>query len=180
MRISKTVMSVLLLVLVTSCTSKTSTPKEYLNQNKISRETYLRDKSILKNTINFYIDSIDTTRKPKPKRERLSIEIDTIFYGSGGKIAFLCLSNNKNPYVIANRDSIQFIGECFIALKSEKDGVIKIVKKLKYRVTTSEIPNEISKNLRDMYLKKMGYIDKRYNINDIRFWDSDVWKQDYN
>ena len=171
----KIILVIMFLVLISSCIEKTSTPKEYLNQSKVSQETYLRDVNTLKKVVGSYIDSTSAIRKPKPKSKILSIEIDTIFYGSEGKIAFLYLVENKNPYVINNKDSLQFVGGCFIALKN-KNNSIEIVDKLKYRVTTSEIPNKISRDLRKMYLREMGYIDDKYNINDNRFWESDVWK----
>lgn len=175
MKILKAISVIIFFAFVFSCVEKTSTSKEYLNQNKVLHETYLRDINTLKKVVSSYIDSTNAIRKPKPKSKIMSIEIDTIFYGSEGKIAFLYLVKNKNPYVVNNKDSIQFVGGCFIALKN-KNNSIEIVDKLKYRVTTSEIPNKISRNLRKMYLREMGYIDDKYNINDNRFWESDVWK----
>jgi hypothetical protein len=177
MKIFKTISIIILLLLfVSSCIEKTSTSKEYLNQNIVSQETYLKDVNTLKKVLVSYIDSTNAIRKPKPKSKILSIEIDTIFYGSEGKISFLYLTKNENPYVVNNKDSIQFVGGCFIALKNKKNNSIEIVDKLKYKVTTSEMPNKISRDLRMMYLREIGYIEGKYNINDNRFWDSDVWK----
>lgn len=176
MKVFKTITIIVFSVFVTSCLEKTSTPKEYLNQNKVLKQNYTKDVTILRKTVGFYIDSTRATRSPKSKSKLLSVEIDTIFYGSEGKIAFLYLSKNKNPYVTNNKDSIQFEGGCFIALKEKKNNSIKLIDKLKYGVTTSEIPNKISEDLRTMYLREMNYIEGRYNINDMRFWESDVWK----
>jgi hypothetical protein len=175
MKILRVIMVFLLLAIVVSCIEKTSTSEEYLNKNKVSQETYLSDTNILQNVVASYIDSTNKIRKPKPKSKTLSIEIDTIFYGSNNKLALLYISKNKNPYVVANKDSLQFIGGCLIAIKDQNNS-IKIVDKLKYITTTSETSNEISRDLRLMYLREMGYIEGKYNINDNRFWESDVWK----
>lgn len=175
MRILREIMVFSLLVIVVSCVEKTSTSEEYLNKNRVSQEIYSNDKNTLRDAVASYIDSTNEARKPKPKSKILSIEIDTIFYGSNNKMALLYISKNKNPYVVENKDSIQFIGGCLIALKDQNNS-IKIVDKLKYITTTSEIPNKISRDLRLMYLREMGYIEGKYNINDNRFWESNVWK----
>lgn len=175
MRILREIMVFSLLVIVVSCVEKTSTSEEYLNKNRVSQEIYSNDKNTLRDVVASYIDSTNETRKPKPKSKILSIEIDTIFYGSNNKMALLYISKNKNPYVVENKDSIQFIGGCLIALKDQNNS-IKIMDKLKYITTTSEIPNKISRDLRLMYLREMGYIEGKYNINDNRFWESNVWK----
>lgn len=175
MRIFIEIMVYSLLVIVVSCVEKTSTSEEYLNKNRVSQEIYSNDKNTLRDVVASYIDSTNETRKPKPKSKILSIGIDTIFYGSNNKMALLYTSKNKNPYVVDNKGGIQFIGGCLIALKDQNNS-IKIVDKLKYITTTSKIPNKISRDLRLMYLREMGYIEGKYNINDNRFWESNVWK----
>ncbi|WP_340064450.1 hypothetical protein [Ascidiimonas aurantiaca] len=166
----------ILLFFISSCVQNTSTPEEYRNNSSIQKDIYANDVKSIKAALASYIDSVDATRKTKPKSKILSIEIDTIFYGPKDKITFLYLSKKKNPYVINNKDSLQYVGGCFIAKKINKDNSIKIIDELKYKITTSEIPNNMSRDLRIMYLREMGYIKGKYNINDNRFWESEVWE----
>ena len=166
----------ILLFFVSSCVQNTSTPEKYRNKSTVQKNVYVNDVESIKAVLASYLDSLDVTRKPKPKSKLLSIEIDTIFYGPKEKITFLYLSKKKNPYVINNKDSLQFIGGCIIAKKINKDNSIKIIDELKYKITTSEMSNNISRELRTMYLREMGYIKGRYNINDNRFWESKVWE----
>ena len=166
---------IIILLSTLSCINNTSTSKEYLNQNKVPKNVYLRDVNVLNKAVIAYIDSLNAKKKPKPRSKILSVKIDTIFYSPDDKIAFLYTTKSKNPYVINNKDSIQFAGGCLIALKNNSNS-IKIVDKLKYSITSSEISSKISRDLRLMYLREMGYIEGKYNINDNRFWDSDVWK----
>ena len=167
---------IIILLSTLSCVNNTSTSKEYLNQNKVSKDVYLRDVNVLNKVVIAYIDSVNAKKKPKPKSKIFSVKIDTIFYSpDDSKIALLYTTKSKNPYVINNKDSIQFAGGCLIALRNNSNA-IKIVDKLKYSVTSSEISSKISRDLRLMYLREMGYIEGKYNINDNRFWDSDIWK----
>lgn len=174
MKIIKIIFFLLFLTIIVSCINKTSTSKEYLNENKVSKETYFNDKNTLQNVVSSYITSANMQKKPKPKSEILSVEIDTIFYGPNSKIAFLYISKNKNPYASTNKDSLQYVGGCLIARKDSSNS-IKIIDKLKYITTTSEIPNKISRDLRLTYLRDIGYVEGKYNINDNRFWESKVW-----
>lgn len=171
------------LLFTVSCVKKTSTPKEYLNQNKVSEEVYFKDKRILKKAVITYMDSVNMIRKPKPKSKILSITIDSVFYNSNNKIVLLAIFKRHNPYVqLLNKpeyqNGIDYKGKCFIATKDTINGSIKIIDRLKYSTGSKESDGyqRVKNKLREIYFQEMNYIDKKYNINDTRFWSSKVWK----
>lgn len=164
----------LIFLSVFTCAEKSSTPEEFLNHNKTSQKEYNEDKENLESLIYIYMDSINSKKKIKSESNILSISIDTIFYGTNNKIAFLYLSKNKNPYEVSNKEGIQFVGGCFIGYKNS-DNTFDLIDRLKYRFTTSESSKDLSRGLRNIYLREKGYVKDEYNINDIRFWDSTVW-----
>ncbi len=179
---------ILIVFLISSSCSKTSTPKEFLYKTNIPTITYQRDVKKLTALTQSWLDSIRIVKEKKGvySSKTLEVVIDTIFYGTNNKIAYLVVNKSKNKYAktqdLKNKEGIQYNGECFIG---ERDSVHKtfiISKNLKYSVSSSDMDGYeyVLKTLREMYFREIGYIDKRYNINDIRFWDSDVWKQDYN
>ena len=170
------------LLLLNSCQGQTSTPDEFLNKNNISINSYKDDIRHLAGATIKYNDSVNKFRKPKPKSEILNVEIDTVFYGPKGKLTFLSIFKRRNPYVQSlkmkgNEEGIEFKGRCYLAVKDTVSNNIQIVKKLKYSAGSNELDayKRVKNKLREIYLREMDYIDGRYNINDTRFWNSNVW-----
>lgn len=159
------------LIFTISCEQKTSTPEEFINTNKVSKEVYEKDLSLLTDAIKVYYDSINNVVNPSYVTELLGAKIDTIFYGNDDKIVLLAILTKKNEY--AEKD-IQYVGECYIAYKRNK---IEILYQLKYSSTSTESLEEVSEMIRTIYLSEMNYIEGKYNINDTRFWDSSVWEE---
>lgn len=158
------------LIFAVSCAQKTSTPEEFINTNKVSKEVYEKDLSLLSDAIKVYYDSINNVVNPRYVTELLGAKIDTVFYGNDDKIVLLTILTKKNEY--AEKD-IQYAGECYIAYKRNK---IEILYQLKYSSTSTESLEKASEMIRRIYLREMNYIDGEYNINDTRFWDSRVWE----
>jgi hypothetical protein len=159
------------LIIIVSCIQKTSTPEEFININAVSKEVYKRDLSLLNNAIKVLYDSINKEVNPRYSTKVLFVEIDTVFYGNDDKIVFLALLTKENKYA---EKGIQYAGECYIAYKK---GQPKNIYKLKYSSTSSESSDDVLKMNRKIYLEEMNYIDGKYNINDTRFWDSNVWEE---
>lgn len=159
------------LIFTVSCAQKTSTPEEFINTNKVSKEVYEKDLSLLTDAIKVYYDSINSVVNPSYVTELLGAKIDTVFYGNDDKIVLLAILTKKNEY--AEKD-IQYAGECYIAYKKNK---IESLYQLKYSSTSTESLEEVSEMIRRIYLREMNYIEGKYNINDTRFWDSRVWEE---
>ncbi|KAF2519346.1 hypothetical protein E0W68_03075 [Flavobacterium salilacus subsp. salilacus] len=167
-----------ILLMLTSCFNKTSTPKEHLNDISIPKEQYLQDVEFLNRLVLFYSDSLNKKRVPKSQSKIIEVTIDTIFYSSNRKISFLAIKKNSNSYLEqmkSGKDNIQFVGECFIGYKNEINN-FNILKKLKYTVTSRNY-DDTSEKLRIIYLREMHYIDGKYNLNDRRFWTSSIWDE---
>ena len=168
-----------ILLILNSCNGQTSTPEEFLNSNKIDSKIYKNNRMTFKKSSLSYLDSLNNSKTPKPKSDILNINIDTVFYGPNGKVAILYILKKTNPYVeLVNQDNeggIQYSGGCLIGQKNGENS-FEIFKKLKYNVTSVENKKVVSNKLRIIYLRELGLMDNRYNINDIRFWDSNVWK----
>jgi len=158
----------ILIALTTSCTYKTSTPKQFINNNKVAKETYENDLVLLTDAIKAHYDSINSVINPSSVNKLLVVKIDTVFYSNDNKIVFLGLLTRENEH---SEKGIQYAGECFIAYK--KDNVENLYK-LKYSSTSTKSLEEVSEMIRMIYLREMNYIEGKYNINDNRFWESRV------
>lgn len=159
------------LIFIVSCVHKTSTPKEFINNYVIQKELYKKDLRLLGNVIEVHYDSINNSVNPHHVTKILDIKIDTIFYGDDNKIVFLALLTKKNEYA---KKGIQYAGECYIAYKKNE---IENLYQLKYSSTSTTSLKEVSQMIRENYLQEMNYIEGRYNINDTRFWNSNVWRE---
>lgn len=159
------------LVFTTSCAQKTSTPKKFMNVNNVPREIYDNDLVHLADIVKVHYDSINNVVNPQYKTNLLKIKIDTIFYGNDNKIVFLVLLEEENKYA---EKGIQYAGECYIGYKKNK---VENLYKLKNSSTSANSLLEVSGMIRKIYLREMNYMKEQYNINDIRFWNSYVWKE---
>ena len=176
--------TLILSMLLGSC-SKTSTPKEFINKKTVPLQIYKKDKKHLEKLTHYRLDSI---RIAKEKRgvyysKVIEVIVDTIFYGPNDKIVYLSIDKSTNKYAIIqnpyNKEGIDYDGYCYIGIKNSKNNSFNILKRLKYSVGSSDIGsyNTVRNSLRRRYLKKMNYIEGRYNINDTRFWNSNVWNK---
>ncbi len=179
------IISLIIAISFSSC-SKTSTPKEYLHQSRISFDEYKKDVRILEELTLARLDSIRDYRNEKGVYSAKSVKviIDTIFYeSSSNKIVYLCIKKIKNKYATIqdseNKEGIEYDGECYIGKKDITNNTFIILKNLKYSTSTPGIDgyHYALKALRLMYFREMNYIDKKYNINDTRFWDSIIWQE---
>ena len=77
-----------------------------------------------------------------------------------------------------NKDKISYSGESYIGFKEKKSDEKIITDRLKYGSSSDETDGfkRVKKSLRNTYPQELEYIDGRFNINDNRFWTSQVWK----
>jgi hypothetical protein len=184
MKLFKALFFILFLVMNFSCVKETSTPKKFLSKNNIQKEYYFNDvKSLQKITLR-YLDSVGRSTTPKSNIKNLNISIDTIFYGNDKKIVFLAISKTFNPYVKLRtgkeyQDGIDYYGNSFIGIKDKVNDSIKIIHKIKYSVESDESDGyiRVKNKLRKIYFREMNELKDRYNINDTRFWTSNIWEE---
>ena len=170
MKEMKNLTYLILLAFIASCKQNTSTPKEFRNTFKISKQVYEKDLELLTDALKFHYDSINSVANPRYVTNIISIRIDTVFYGYDNKIVFLALLTKKNDYA---EKGVQYAGECYIAYKRSR---IESLYQLKYSSTSTKSLEEVSEMIRKIYLGEMNYIEGRQNINDTRFWNSSVWE----
>lgn len=161
----------ILFIFIVSCAQKTSTPKEYMNINKVSKDIYRKDLYSLADALKFHYDSINSVVNTRNVTKLLNVKIDTIFYNNDNKIVFLAVLTKENDYA---KKGIQYSGECYIGYKKSN---IEDIYQLKYSSTSTKSLKEVSEMIRKTYLVEMNYIKGRHNINDTRFWDSYVWQE---
>jgi hypothetical protein len=142
---------------------------------KIEQSEYQADKKQLANLTKLRRDSVRTSSKT-PEGKTLEIYIDTVFYNKDNKIVFLSITKKENRFA-TNDDGISYSGECYIGTKDSESKKIKILDRLKYSSTSDENDGfeKVQKSNRKIYLTEMEFIDGRFNINDNRFWTSNVW-----
>ncbi len=160
-----------------SCAKKNGTSEEFRNQNKVTKGVYQKDIELFEEAIKTYYITVNEAKKTNQVINVLKVKIDTIFYGPSGKVVFLALLDKENKYIKKLNPNlkigIQYAGECYIGINT-KDS-LRIIDQLKYSVTSSENMEDVAKKLRITYLREMEYIQGRYNIDDNRFWESNVW-----
>ena len=182
MKLFKFLFLLLIVVVVISCECKSSTPLEFLNKKNISKAEYAKDIKNLKKVTLQYIDSIGKQKTPKSKVTNLDIFIDTVFYNSENKIVLLAITKRINPYVRLKtgddyKDGIDYYGNCFIGTKDSSSS--NIIYKLNQSVNSDESDGylRVKNKLRKIYLCEMNNAKNKYNINDTRFWSSNVWEE---
>lgn len=180
MIMKKNILLSMLVLTVLSC-GETTTPKDYIYNSRVDIpfKIYQQDVHNLRELLLLRFDSIRYAKVITGiyKSEYIETEVDTLLYGPSNKIVFLSVSTRKNKYVAEtqpnNPEGLDYVGECYIGNK--KDSTYTIFRALKYSTGSSQSYERVLKSLRKMYFKEMNYIEDRYNINDIRFWNSSVW-----
>lgn len=169
----------ILLVLTFLCSCKqTTTSKEFLNTYTVNPELYKKEKEILEVIARDYIDSIGNNITPPSPLKTIYFKIDTIFYNGQEKFALLYYRKVKHSIYIFNQDSTSYDGGCLIGTKvGENTDSLKILAELTISSSSENSSEWVINDNRSTYLRELKYVKGKYNINDIRFWESDVWEK---
>jgi len=184
-----------------------STDKENILAVQVSKSQYKKDSLNLvfciRNKItkhqNPYYTAVRVNEKLVYINDSLtSIYIDTIFYSSDLKrIAFLTIVNNdfveihkrllKSDSEYLNNSGVlpsngqEFNGNCFVAERNNKNNLFENISSFsRYSFNDPSSYKNVSKELRENCLsfeKESDKDSKTYNVNDKRFWSSEIWKQ---
>jgi len=111
------------------------------------------------------------------------INIDTIIYNDtfSRMAIFVIIKNPTNRQLMSDtRYNSYFVGTCYLGLK--KDNLIKL-SWYGLNFTNSSDRAELSKLMRKTYFCEISSANNsklgKYNLDDIRFWDSTVWVQKF-
>lgn len=161
----------ILLAVTVACGQGTSTPKKFINATAVSQETYHSDAVALANALQERYDSINSVANERQVVKILNIKTDTLFYGGGNRMVFLAILTKENKF---SENGMQYAGECYIGTRK---GGVEILGKLRYSATSTESAQKATDEIRSIYLGQMQSDEGEFNINDIRFWDSKVWRE---
>ena len=165
-----------LAILLAACS--TTTPKKYLNNVVVSSDVYTKDTIALKKEIyDFYaLENKIYEKKKTYKRKILRLQIDTLIYGKDHKFVALALFDDYNEsvkYINLNKEPVSYTAESVIGYK--KNDSIQMSSILVLSISSDKSRDVAKKGLRDEKFRMLPNKKGVYNINDIRFWDSNVW-----
>lgn len=178
-RVVKRVFLICVTLVLISC-HETNTPREFQNKTIVSKDIYQRDKEKLAAMLQENATSEKSLLPTSIFSIFLESYVDTIFYGPRGKMAFLGINKriNKNADLFPERypDMIEYIGTGFMVIRRGNDEY-ELINDINFRATRSSSYKNASKLIRKIQFNE-PMLDPhrvRYNINDIRFWDSGAW-----
>ena len=164
-----------------SCSVRNDTSNKYKNITKVSIDVYKSHKTILIDTIRFYITKKIKAYYPKENDSLTQIYIDTILYSpKKDRLAFFVITKNTNDKLLSkgNNNEFNYNATCFI---SDLNGVeLNNIKWLSaYSLRRYASLEESSERIRKIYFTEFKGGEGgvfRYNIDDIRFWDDpNIW-----
>lgn len=160
----------------------TDTPKEFLNHTTVDQSLYNKDCSKI----------IDQLRKSLLKREGFfhnsayfdstQLIIDSIVYSPNlKKVAFLVLIKNPTSRQLMpdKRYNWYYDASCYLGLRK---GDSITIKWMGPTFTNSYDEQAISNDIKEACFRTFVSDDSvyKYNLNDVRFWESPVWKKHFN
>jgi hypothetical protein len=185
--------------------SNNYTSKEYKSIVNVSKKQYSKDslslvsiiRDKIKNHQHPYYNSIRVNEKSEYINDSLTkIYIDSIFYNPDlSKLVFLVIVENENLklYKGVSKDEAysweksgnlpyegtHFNGNSFIAKRNRESEIVIISSFSRNSFTNSRTYEESSIALMNDCLNHRENNNKAtYNVDDKRFWDSDVWSSD--
>jgi hypothetical protein len=183
------------------------TSKEFKSIVHVSKERYSKDSlnlvlcikdKIIKHQDPYYI-AVRVNNKLNYINDSLTkIYIDTILYNSSLKrVVFLVIVYNDflkvhkallksdseylNDSGVLPIDGQEFNGRCFLAERKDKNNLFVSINSFsRYSFSDSNSFKNVSNNLREScfsFERESDSDSKTYNVNDIRFWESDIWSK---
>jgi hypothetical protein len=185
----KTIMLQVILVIVfaffCSCggTNKNDTSKEFLNHATIKREAYTKDSIELIQQLETYLIEKKDFFHNSAYSNSTQLIVDSIIYSPDfNKLAvFLIIKNAVHKQLIPSRTYYWYYdATCYLGIRQNDTINLNWIGP---SFTNSYDKNELSSIIRDSYLTNFAAKDSKglhsykYNLNDVRFWDSSIWKE---
>lgn len=169
----------------TGTREKIYTPKEFLNDAHISQANYSSDSVQLLNQLKSELENHKQSFYSKEYFDSTKLIIDTIIYNSTfDRLAVFILSKNPTyrQLVPDKNHDWYYDATCYLGLK-QRDTVL--LSWIGPNFSNSENPEELSEIIRDACFTAFARKDTtngglyKYNLNDKRFWDSPIWRKNF-
>lgn len=159
----------------------TDTPEEYLNNTTSSRNFYLKDSAEIINRLRELLLKHEDFFHSTAYYDSTELVIDTIIYSPNfKKLAFIVITKNPTNRQLMpdKRYSWYYDATCYLGIRQRDVLSLNWMGPI---FTNSYSQQEISNNIREACFKTFITDDSlyRYNLNDIRFWDSPIWKKNF-
>jgi len=176
----------LILVVCDFCTTQnTSTPKEYLNYNKVNSDIYSKDSTYIQKILYEMITNNIPPFTPKSFDVNTMVFVDTLLYSPDQRrLAIWVITKNSNSKLLYSKknDGYYYNGNCMYASRNEISNNWRIHERSFFELVFFSSPNEIIKELfhysfQDKVTFKRKDSFSTYNLNDIRFWTEITWEE---
>ena len=184
--ITSLIVLVIYLILV-SCRSDMSTPKEFENVVRVSDSTYTEDSLYFATQIMSLIEKKESAFYPESYSFTLQVYIDSILYSPDlTKSAFFVILKKPNNVIMGmeNTKGSHFDAKTFLAERNGGSGEWTLKWFRIMNINRYSNYNEISKLIRKRYFEDLRKINNedgqsryKYNLNDVRFWESSAWSK---
>lgn len=162
---------------------KKYTPKEFLNYAIAPRDIYIKDSTEIIKQLTLFLLKREDFFSNSAYFDSTQLMIDTILYSPDfNKLAtFIIIKNPTNRQLVPNmKYTWYYDGTCYLGTKQHDTLVLGW---LGPSFTNSFNKIELSAIIRDAYFTSYATRDTisafshKYNLNDMRFWSSIIWKQ---
>jgi hypothetical protein len=158
-----------------------TTPREYRNTNRVNHNLYLKDSveafSVLKLMLK---KNLHPFRPEKQFDSNTSIFLDSIIYSPDKlkMVVFVITKNSTNKLSEKEGKEPYFYNANYLFCSREtKDSSIKIYDYAAFNLVYYYSYNEIKKRLNEYCFLDLGQQkENKYNLDDLRFWQSDDFK----
>lgn len=156
---------------------KRFTPTKYLNNVSVPRNYYVKDSLQILDTLRYYLLEHKGFFYSKEYFDSTELIIDTIIHNSTLE-KFIVFIITKNPtYRQLDPDkstSWYYNATSFIGVRRNKDLTLAWVGP---NFSNAQNQFELSRIIRDAYFTELSDSDTTLNMNDVRFWKSNVWRK---
>lgn len=162
---------------------KKETPKEFLNHVEIKKEIYTNDSIEIVKQLKACLSEQKDFFHNSAYSDSTHLIIDSIIYSPGfNKLAvFLITKNPVHRQLVPERNyDWYYDATCYLGIRQNDTISLSWIGP---SFTNSYSKNELSNIIRDAYFTNFaskGSADLhsyKYNLNDVRFWDSSIWKE---
>lgn len=161
----------------------TDTPSAYLNNVVRRTADYQKDSDSIKVTLHGLLGKHDGPFYPKDYFDSTQLIIDTIIYNpSFDKLVVFVITKNPTYRQLAPDPKYRwyYCGYCFLGARKNDSIELGWLRSTGYSGYHEE--KEISDVMRSYYFREYAWTRykserPKYNMNDSRFWTSDVWRE---
>lgn len=162
---------------------KIYTPKEFLNHTVIKQESYIKDSVQIIRQLQVSLINHEDFFNNKAYFDSTQLIIDTILYSPDfNRLAvFVMVKNPTYRQLVPDRNyDWYYEATCYLGIR-QKDSIS--LNWIGPSFTNSYNKTELSNIMRDSYFTNfatkdtVGLYTYKYNLNDIRFWDSNIWEE---